>query len=95
MATATLSEIKAQIGIPESSQFLGYVVHVPSTDEFLAEAKEGGGVSFRAFVKGPELAQRYSEYDHAHRRAGESKKPAEVGLLFDTGSQFIYAPVND
>ena len=94
MPTATLSEIKAEIGIPDSSAFLGYVVHIPSTDEFLAQAKEGGGASFRAFVKGPELSQRFGEYDHALTQAAASKKSAEVGLLFDTGSQFIYSPVN-
>jgi hypothetical protein len=91
----SLAEVRKQLRLPESAEFLGYVVHLPVSDEFLALSQKGKGIAKRAFVQTPQLARLYDDYHAALRDAAECKQKAEVGVLFDVGDQLFYASIVD
>lgn len=87
------TEIIKELGLPEGSKCLGYVVHLPNEDEFLAYCKETHEMTQRAFSKTPNGAKVYKVYKKALRDAKGCNQKAETYLLFDIGSQLIVAPV--
>lgn len=95
MEQVPIAEIKKKLGLPASAEYLGYVVHLPDSDEFLMLAKKGQGISQRAFAKTPQLARLYADYHQALRDANGCKQKAEVGVLFDIGDQLFYAHSGD
>lgn len=49
--------VRDSVGFPESCRFIGYVVHLPNSDEFLAGASEPQpGVVLRQYAATPGLA---------------------------------------
>lgn len=84
-----------QLGLPEGSQFLGYVVHLPDSDEFLASFEDTPEVTKRSFSQSPLLAKRYGDYHQALGESQACKQHAEPWLLFDTGDQLVVTPVGE
>lgn len=79
------------MGLPEDSAFLGYVVNVRDTDEYLSVQDDDGQVIRRGYVLSPEHALRYASRGEAEVVAASLPKPSVSGLLFDLGTQFFVA----
>ena len=87
-----ISDVIAELGIPASSQFLGYAVQRPDSDEFLMEHAEKGGAEKWLWAKTPDLAHLYHDFHQALSHSDKYKKaPTLVGLLFDIGEQLFFA----
>lgn len=88
-----IATVIEELGLPEGTQYLGYVVHLPNEDEFLAYSKASAGMVQRAFAKSPAGAKVYKSYKKAVRDAKGCKQHAEPYLLFDLGDEYIVHPV--
>lgn len=86
-----LADIRKQMGLPEQAEFLGCVVNLRGTDEYLAVLEEDGTTIRRGYVLSPENALRYKSREDANVVAASLPKPAVSGLLFVLGSQFFVA----
>ena len=89
----SITEVMEKLGIPSGSKYLGYVVHLPMEDEFLAFYASKNNTIQKGFSKSPESALKYKKYKKALRHAKSCNKKAEVWLSFDTGGQIIISPV--
>jgi hypothetical protein len=86
-----VSEALADLGLPPDSKFVGYVVHNPEKDDFLASLDEQGDVIKRAYIGTPEGALVFDDYAEACRVADGIQKRTIIGTLFDVGSQLVVA----
>lgn len=86
-----LDEVRQELDLPPSAPFLGYVVHIPTRDEFLAEFKDSSIAVSRHWTKNPGMAQRFEHFADAHGLARENHEVV-VGL-FETKTQFVVAEV--
>ncbi|WP_434032703.1 hypothetical protein [Cupriavidus sp. a3] len=87
----TPETIRASMGFPESCKFVGYVVHLPDSDEFVASASEPRpGVMFYEYAVTPGLAKVYPHHRAALKIAdGIQKHRTVVAYLFDHGTQWL------
>ena len=87
-----ISDVIAELGIPAHSQFLGYAVHRPDSDEFLMEYTEKDGLEKWLWATTPQLAHLYHDFQQAmsHSTAYD-KAPTLVGLIFDIDDQLLFA----
>lgn len=90
-----IKDVLQELGLPESSEFCGYVVHLPKEDEFLAIVRESAAMIQRGFSKSPETAKIYQNHKKAMSDAKHCKQEAIVCLLFDTGNQLVITPIGD
>lgn len=90
----SITEVMERLGIPSGSKYLGYVVHLPIEDEFLAFYLSKNNSIQKGFSKSPESALKYKNYKKALRHAKSCNKKAEVWLSFDIGRQIIVSPVD-
>lgn len=84
----SMAEMKAKVGLPDSAEFLGYVVHVIETDDYLAAYDERPAMTKRAYSPTPDHAIRYDDFHEAIAIAKKLPKESIVGLMFDVGDQF-------
>ncbi|MNN58240.1 hypothetical protein D3C81_1732790 [compost metagenome] len=79
------------MGFPESCKFVGYVVHLPDSDEFLAGASEPQpGAFLYQYAPTPDLAKIYPNLRAALKIAGGIRKHRTVvAYLFDHGTQWL------
>ena len=88
----TLEDVRRELGMPDSAEFLGYVVHIPATDEFLHSVKDAGGAVTRSFARTPDLAFPFESFGEAFALARQEKGEIVAGL-FDVGDQFYVAGI--
>lgn len=91
--TTPISAVLKEIGLPPETLFIGYVVHLPNNDEFLAFHHEEEYIEHRAFCKTPDLALVYSDYHEAVKAANGCKQKTLVCILFDTGPVLYVQPI--
>jgi hypothetical protein len=77
--------------IHKNRRLLGYVVHLPFTDEFLAEhiADNPDGVEGFIWSKIPDLSLIFKKRKKAISFIEEHKPEAVAGALFDLGTQYM------
>ena len=80
--------------LPQGTKFVGHVVHLPETDEFLARYTENEiGVGY-VWSKTIVQAKEFSKLKNAIKIATGHSNAATPCYLFDTGPQlFIFAAV--
>lgn len=61
----TIEEAKRRLELPETAEFLGYVIHLYDRDEFLGSVKETALGINRAYVKIPDHAKIYGSAEEA------------------------------
>lgn len=83
-----VSEFIKEHGLPESSKLLGYAIHLPNEDEFLAHIEHSSSITKRAFTQSPQHAKIYQNHKKAIRDARSCKQEAIVCLIFDIGNQY-------
>lgn len=87
-----LGEIKKDLGLPASAIFHGYAVHIPESDEFLAQSSEDTFRSGRQWAKKPELAQYHPAFDIAYKLARHDRGEIVVGI-FETETHYFSHPL--
>jgi hypothetical protein len=83
-----ISELMKQFKLPEHAEFVGIVVHLPSTDEFLAHYEDTPDASNYVWAKVPDLAFTFESQKKAEGFVKSYGKGAVVGLLFDLGDTY-------
>jgi hypothetical protein len=84
-----ISDLIREHGLPEKSVFLGFVVYIPKKDEFLADVSYHPGYENRMWSKIPDLAKIYTTQKKAEKEIKRYGKDACVGMLLDSGDQYI------
>lgn len=74
-------EIKRQMGLSEDCSFLGYVIHLPKTDEFLAEFEDNEFSTSKIWAAIPHLAIRYEDFHEAVEVLKAVSQPGRQTLL--------------
>lgn len=85
----SIKEVVKELGLPKGTQFDGFIVHLPESDEFLAMSIEDEYSEQRAWIPMPDMAHRYKSQEEAEAEVKKYDKGAVVCLLFDTGDQYI------
>lgn len=87
-----ISDVIAELGLPANSQFLGFAVHRPDSDEFLMEYQENCGAEKWLWATTPQLAHLYHDFQQAlSHSTAYGKAPTLVGLVFDIGDKLFFA----
>lgn len=95
-AFGTVEELKSAFGVPSQAIFVGYVVWLRQSDEFLVSLQKfpqkwhnGSAVGF-AWTSYPAHAKVFSDHREAFRVAAEyDKARAEVVHLFDLEDKLL------
>ncbi|WP_081556800.1 hypothetical protein [Chromobacterium haemolyticum] len=89
-----VADLIQELGLPPDSKYMGYVIHNPDQDDYLATIEERSDQTFRAYVRSQETALRFMDYAEACRVAEGITKKTQVGVLFDVGNQ-LYVAFNE
>lgn len=88
----SIKEVLSELGLPPASIFMGYVIHRPDTDEFVAAAIENEEMSSWIWTQFPQKAHSFKSFDEAYSLAKTYiKAPLCVGLLFDLGESLFFS----
>lgn len=74
-------EIKRQMGLSEDCSFLGYVIHLPESDEFLAKFEDDEYSTMKLWGAIPHLAIRYHDFHEAVKVLKAVSQPGRQTLL--------------
>jgi len=86
----TIEEAKRRLELPDSAEFLGYVIHLYDEDEFVGKVDETELAINRVYVKIPDLAQIYETAEDAVNDAVKiDKYRLLVCLLFEVDNQHM------
>lgn len=88
----SLDDLKRELNIPAAAEFLGYGVHLESSDEFLSDFEENLDEIRKMWTKKPEHAKLFSEFSGAYDVALKCADSVVVGI-FDSESQVWVAVV--
>lgn len=58
-------DLRQKLGLSENSSFLGYVIHLPESDEFLADFQDDDFLTLKKWAAIPDLALRYDDFHEA------------------------------
>lgn len=77
----SLDELKRDLNIPDSAEFIGYGLHIEASDEFLASFEDHGGLTKKMWVKLPEQAQLFMELASAYEMQQKCIGAVMVGIF--------------
>jgi len=90
-----IEEVIKELGLPDSAKLLGYAIHRPDTDEYVALAIENEYESRWGWSKDPKFAALYEDYPDAYAIARlYTKAPVIIGLMFDTDTMIYFQTIN-
>lgn len=87
----SVKDLISELGLPTDSKYMGYVIHNPDQDDYLATINEQQGQTLRAYVKSPETALVFDDYAEVCRIADGIAKKTKIGVLFDVGNHLFVA----
>ena len=70
----TIDEAKRRLGLADSAEFQGYVIHLYDEDEFVGQIEESDSIVNRIYVKIPDLAHKYDSAEEAVKEASKIDK---------------------
>ncbi|MDP2716291.1 hypothetical protein [Rheinheimera sp.] len=86
-----ISEVLEELGLPPDSEYLGYLIHRPDTDDFVMLASDNKECSLWMWSDTPEGAFKFQDYSYVTKLASiYNKAPVMVGLVFDTGNMLVF-----
>lgn len=88
----SIDEIKRQMGLSEDCSFLGYVIHLPKTDEFLAKFEDDGYSTSKIWAAIPDLALRYEDFHEAVevlKAVSQSGRQTLLALLWEDDDRYF------
>lgn len=88
----SLTDLKKDYDLPENAEFLGYGVHLPEPDEFLAQIDDDGYATKKIWAKDPQLAMTFPGVAEAHDVSQKCRGSIIVGM-FDIGDQIFVAGI--
>ncbi|MDC7716589.1 hypothetical protein PQU95_05105 [Vogesella sp. DC21W] len=88
----TLVDIKKEYGLPATAEFLGYGVHLPVPDEFLAMFEDTAVATKKAWCKNPQAALTMDSFADAYETSRKCRDSTVVGI-FDLGDQIYVAQI--
>ena len=84
----SIETVKEELGLPDTAEFLGYVIHLPEKDEFIGGIKDDKFMKKWAWVKTPELALRFDDFKKAVKERGDCNGNPVIALLFDVDDKY-------
>ncbi|MCH7309897.1 hypothetical protein [Acinetobacter sp. ANC 4805] len=89
----SVEHIREELGLPEDAEPIGYVIHLPDQDEFVAEIIDTDMAFSVAYAKVPKMAKTYDEPELAIADAKKiTKHKLLVCVLFESSEQYM---IND
>ena len=86
----TIEEAKRRLELPDTAEFLGYVIHLFDQDEFLGKVDETALSINRIYVKFPDLAKVYETAEDAVNEALKiDKYRLLVCMLFEVNDKHM------
>jgi hypothetical protein len=86
----TIEEAKRHLDLPDTAEFLGYVIHLYDEDEFVGKVEETEMAINRIYVKIPDLAQIYETAEDAVNEALKiDKYRLMVCVLFEVDNKHM------
>lgn len=86
----TIEEAKRRLELPDSAEFLGYVIHLYDQDEFVGKIIDTTIATTRSYVKIPDLAHVFETVEEAVNEALKiDKYRLLVCLLFEFNDQHM------
>jgi len=86
----TIEEAKRRLELPNSAEFIGYVIHLYDQDEFVGKVEETALSINRVYVKIPDLAQIYETAEDAVNEALKiDKYRLLVCMLFEVNNKHM------
>lgn len=86
----TIEEAKRRLELPDSADFLGYVIHLYDQDEFVGKIIDTAITTTRSYVKIPDLAHVFETVEEAVNEALKiDKYRLLVCLLFEVNNQYV------
>ncbi len=83
-----ISDFIKKTGLPKNAKFVGYVVHLSDSDEFLSLYDESPDASGFVWAKIPDLAHVFDSFYKAENFVKIYGKDSVVALLFDLGDTY-------
>lgn len=90
----SLDEVKKEFGLPATAEFLGYGVHLPEFDEFLAMFDQTVSATKKAWTKDPQAALTFDNFAGAYETSRKCRNSIVVGM-FDVGDQIYVAQIGN
>lgn len=91
-----LKKVIEDMGLPKGTKVKGYVIHLPDSDEFLADKTSDDDITGWVWGVSPEQAIKYK---NAKKALGEisdyTKAKVDVCALLDLGKSYIALPIED
>lgn len=85
-----MEEAKRRLELPDSAEFLGYVIHLYEQDDFVGKTTETTIATTRSYVKIPDLAQVFETAEEAVSEALKiDKYRLLVCLLFEANNKHM------
>ncbi|MDC4648167.1 hypothetical protein NQ789_11055 [Acinetobacter baumannii] len=85
-----IDEAKRRLGLPDSAEFQGYVIHLYDEDEFVGQIEESDSIVNRIYVKIPDLAHKYDSAEEAVKEALKiDKYRLMVCVLFEVDNKHM------
>lgn len=95
MERISVEEIIRELNLPEDTHFVGHVVHLPESDEFLAKVKKTKSGAQRVWVKGSPGQAKIYGFEKALKQVVDYGRGAVVAYLLDQGQQYIVGACMD
>lgn len=91
MKEPSIYEIKQQSGLPVDAKFIGWLIHLPDTDEYLANFKSDDDYALKAWAMSPEQAKTFKTFKKASKLLPELELQGRAVVVpgFDLGRQII------
>lgn len=89
----SVEHVRKELGLPDDSESIGYVIHLPERDEFVAEIIDNDMAFSVVYAKLPKMAKTYDEPELAIADAKKiTKHKLLVCILFESSEQYM---IND
>lgn len=86
----SIEEAKRRLELPDSAEFLGYVIHLYDQDEFVGKIIDTAIATTQSYVKIPDLAHIFETVEDAVNEALKiNKYRLLVCLLFEVNNQHM------
>lgn len=83
-------DLRRQLGMDEDCTFVGYVIHLPESDEFLAGFEDNDDVTLKQWGAIPDLALPYRDFHEAVKvLKAVSKSDAVLALLWENETGYF------
>ena len=82
-----LEELKNEFELPDETKFVGYAIHLQSSDEFLHNYKDSPDATLMTWSQTPVNAKKFHSLKKVTRIKNDIKPEARVVWLFDMGNQ--------